>query len=179
MLVCHCQQKQQAQLSYAGVSLSTETAGTAQLCWCVTVNRNSRHSSATPKTGRIVVTFSFVSEQNKMFLSRPSICFQSPFEDSHQATSHSVISPNHTEDTKTDQSENAVWASNRCYCETLALHVSNVFCGKNGRVLVLGPAVHMLTAGLYRVNNETAFHEDVWGSADVAPLTFRLFLPTV
>jgi len=68
-----------------------------------------------------------------------------------------------------------VWTSNRCYCENLAHHVSNVFCGQNVKPLVLGPAVRMLTATLFSVNNEAALHEDVWGSAGVAPVTFRPF----
>jgi len=103
LFVCHCQLKQKAQLCSVRVSLSTETEGTAVLCSCVTVNRNRRRSSAIPQTGRIVVTFPVVSEHNIMFLRPPSICFQSPFADSNQTTSHLRISPNHTEDTKTIQ----------------------------------------------------------------------------
>ena len=68
-----------------------------------------------------------------------------------------------------------MWASNRCYSENREHHVSNVFCGQNVKVLVLGPAVRMLTARLYRVSNEAALHEDAWGSAGVAPLTSRPF----
>ena len=68
-----------------------------------------------------------------------------------------------------------MWAGNRCDCENLAHHVSNVFCGQNVKVLVLGPAVRVLMARLYRVSNEAALNDDVWGSAGVAPLTFQPF----
>jgi len=68
-----------------------------------------------------------------------------------------------------------VWASNRRNSENLAHHISNVFCGLNVKVLVLGPAVRMLTARLYGVSNEAALHEDVWESASVTPLTSRPF----
>jgi hypothetical protein len=162
VLVCHCQQKEQAQLGCVGVPLSTERAGTSQLCWCVTVNRKSRHSSAIPQTGRIVVTFSVASEQNKMFLSGPFISFQSPFEDSNQATSQLRISSNHTEDTRPIRTMCGQVRSIRFYCGNLVHHVSDVFSGQNVKVLVSGPAVRMLTASLYWVNNEAALHEDVW-----------------
>jgi hypothetical protein len=46
LFLCHCQQKQKAQLCCVLVSLSIKTEDTAVLCSCVTVNRNRRHSCA-------------------------------------------------------------------------------------------------------------------------------------
>jgi hypothetical protein len=68
-----------------------------------------------------------------------------------------------------------VWVSNLFYCENLAQHISNVFCGKNVKVLVLSPAVRMLTTRLYRVNKEATRHEDVWGIAGVVSIPSRPF----